>query len=106
MILVSIQELIKHLPLRSGEKLYKLFVVPSGFAMVANGRGFGVVTNSVSEQVPRLFKVKTEPLRNMDVEPPVTDFGQPEHEGNRILPIEVAAHRLDADRKWLSCHES
>jgi hypothetical protein len=35
MLLVSIHDLIKHLPLQPGEKLYKLFVVPSGFAMVA-----------------------------------------------------------------------
>jgi hypothetical protein len=35
MLLVSIHDLIKHLPLLPGEKLYKLFVVPSGFAMVA-----------------------------------------------------------------------
>jgi hypothetical protein len=35
MLLVSIEELLKHLPLRPNDKLYKLFVVPSGFAMVA-----------------------------------------------------------------------
>ena len=35
MLLVSIHDLIKHLPLQPGEKLYKLFVVPSGFALVA-----------------------------------------------------------------------
>jgi len=35
MLLVSIEELIKHLPLLAGEKLYKLFVAPTGFAMVA-----------------------------------------------------------------------
>src|SRR5215475_8131259 len=35
MLLVSIDDLIKHLPLQADEKLYKLFVVPSGFAMVA-----------------------------------------------------------------------
>jgi hypothetical protein len=35
MLLVAIEELIKHLPLLSGEKLYKLFIAPSGFAMVA-----------------------------------------------------------------------
>ncbi|HSF30081.1 MAG TPA: hypothetical protein VLK82_06360 [Candidatus Tectomicrobia bacterium] len=35
MLLVSIEELIKHLPLLPSEKLYKLFVAPSGFAMVA-----------------------------------------------------------------------
>jgi hypothetical protein len=34
-LLVSIEELIKHLSLQAGEKLYKLFVVPTGFAMVA-----------------------------------------------------------------------
>ena len=35
MLLVSIDDLIKHLPLRPGEKLYKLFAVPMGFAMIA-----------------------------------------------------------------------
>ena len=35
MLLVSIEGLIKHLPLLPGEKLYKLYVVPTGFAMVA-----------------------------------------------------------------------
>jgi hypothetical protein len=35
MLLVSIHDLIKRLPLQTGEKLYKLFAVPSGFAMVA-----------------------------------------------------------------------
>jgi hypothetical protein len=35
MLLVSIEELIKHLPLLPNDKLYKLFVAPSGFAMVA-----------------------------------------------------------------------
>jgi hypothetical protein len=35
MLLISIDDLIKHLPLQPGEKLYKLFVVPSGFAMIA-----------------------------------------------------------------------
>jgi hypothetical protein len=35
MLLISVHDLIKHLPLLSGEKLYKLFVVPDGFAMVA-----------------------------------------------------------------------
>ena len=35
MLLLSIEELIKHLPLVPDDKLYKLFVVPSGFAMVA-----------------------------------------------------------------------
>jgi hypothetical protein len=35
MLLVSIEELIKHLPLLPDDKLYKLFVAPNGFAMVA-----------------------------------------------------------------------
>jgi hypothetical protein len=35
MLLVSIDELIAHLRLLPGDKLYKLFVVPTGFAMVA-----------------------------------------------------------------------
>lgn len=35
MLLVPIAELLKHLPLLPDDKLYKLFVVPSGFAMVA-----------------------------------------------------------------------
>jgi hypothetical protein len=35
MLLVSIDELIKHLRLSPGERLYKLYVVPTGFAMVA-----------------------------------------------------------------------
>jgi hypothetical protein len=35
MLLVSVEELIKHLPLLPHEKLYKLFVAPAGFAMVA-----------------------------------------------------------------------
>jgi hypothetical protein len=35
MLLVSIHDLIVHLPLQPDEKLYKLFVVPSGFAMIA-----------------------------------------------------------------------
>jgi hypothetical protein len=35
MLLVSIEDLINHLPVRAREKLYKLFVVPDGFAMVA-----------------------------------------------------------------------
>jgi hypothetical protein len=35
MLLVPIDDLIKHLPLAPGEKLYKLYVAPSGFAMVA-----------------------------------------------------------------------
>jgi hypothetical protein len=34
-LLVSIEGLIKHLPLLAGEKLYKLYVAPIGFAMVA-----------------------------------------------------------------------
>ena len=36
-LLISIEDLIAHLPLLPGEKLYKLFVAPSGFAMVAKG---------------------------------------------------------------------
>jgi hypothetical protein len=35
MLLVSIDDLIKHLRLLPDEKLYKLFVAPAGFAMVA-----------------------------------------------------------------------
>jgi hypothetical protein len=35
MLLISVDDLIRHLPLQPGEKLYKLFAVPSGFAMVA-----------------------------------------------------------------------
>jgi hypothetical protein len=35
MLLVSIDDLIKRLPLSAADKLYKLFVAPSGFAMVA-----------------------------------------------------------------------
>jgi hypothetical protein len=35
MLLVSIDELIKHLRLSPDERLYKLFVAPNGFAMVA-----------------------------------------------------------------------
>lgn len=35
MLLVSIAELIKHLPLLPSERLYKLYIVPTGFAMVA-----------------------------------------------------------------------
>ena len=35
MLLISVDDLIQHLPLFPGEKLYKLFVVPDGFAMVA-----------------------------------------------------------------------
>jgi hypothetical protein len=34
MLLVSIDDLMKHLPLWPGEKLYKLYVAPLGFAMV------------------------------------------------------------------------
>jgi hypothetical protein len=34
-LLISIADLIQHLPLLPDEKLYKLFVAPSGFAMVA-----------------------------------------------------------------------
>jgi hypothetical protein len=33
-LLVSVEGLIKHLPLLPGEKLYKLYVAPIGFAMV------------------------------------------------------------------------
>ena len=42
MLLVSIDDLIKHLSLQPGEQLYKLFVVPRGFAMVtkATSRGW------------------------------------------------------------------
>jgi hypothetical protein len=35
MLLVSITELLKHLPLLPNDTLYKLFVVPNGFAIVA-----------------------------------------------------------------------
>ena len=35
MLLVSVDELIAHLRLSPGDRLYKLFVVPTGFAMVA-----------------------------------------------------------------------
>src|SRR5918996_3900261 len=35
MLLISILDLITHLPLQPGERLYKLYVVPSGFAMIA-----------------------------------------------------------------------
>lgn len=35
MLLISIDDLMAHLHLLPGEKLYKLFVAPSGFAMVA-----------------------------------------------------------------------
>jgi hypothetical protein len=35
MLLVYIDELIAHLPLAPDDRLYKLFVVPTGFAMVA-----------------------------------------------------------------------
>ena len=41
MLLISIDELIAHLPLLPGEKLYKLFVAPSGFAMVAKATARG-----------------------------------------------------------------
>jgi hypothetical protein len=41
MLLVSIEELMKHLPLLPGEKLYKLYVAPSGFAMVAKTTAAG-----------------------------------------------------------------
>ncbi len=35
MLLISVDDLIKHLPLLASEKLYKLFVAPNGFAMIA-----------------------------------------------------------------------
>jgi hypothetical protein len=35
MLLVSVDELIRHLRLMPDDKLYKLFVAPAGFAMVA-----------------------------------------------------------------------
>ena len=41
MLLISIDDLIAHLHLHPGEKLYKLFVAPSGFAMVAKATGEG-----------------------------------------------------------------
>lgn len=41
MLLMSIDDLIAHLPLRPGEKLYKLFLAPSGFAMVAKVMSMG-----------------------------------------------------------------
>ena len=44
MLLVSIDELIKHLPLQPGEKLYKLFVVPLGFAMVTKATPLGWIS--------------------------------------------------------------
>ena len=44
MLLVSIDGLIRHLPLQPGEKLYKLFVVPSGFAMVAKAMPKGWIS--------------------------------------------------------------
>ena len=34
-LLLSIEDLIRHLALRPGDKLYKLYVAPSGFAMVS-----------------------------------------------------------------------
>jgi hypothetical protein len=40
-LLISIEDLIKHLPLLPGEKLYKLFVAPNGFAMVAKTTSAG-----------------------------------------------------------------
>jgi hypothetical protein len=43
MLLVSIDELMKHLPLRPGDKLYKLFVAPDGFAMVTKTTAEGWV---------------------------------------------------------------
>jgi hypothetical protein len=44
MILVSIDELIKHLPLLPGDRLYKLYVAPSGFALVAKATPQGWIT--------------------------------------------------------------
>jgi hypothetical protein len=44
MLLVSVHDLIKHLLLQPEEKLYKLFVVPSGFAMVAKISPKGWIT--------------------------------------------------------------
>jgi hypothetical protein len=41
MLLVSIEELIKHLPLQPEDKLYKLFVVPRGFAMASKATSKG-----------------------------------------------------------------
>ena len=35
MLLVPIDDLIKHLPFLPGDRLYKLYVAPDGFAMVA-----------------------------------------------------------------------
>jgi hypothetical protein len=35
MLLISIDDLLKRLPLRPGERLYKLVAAPSGFALVA-----------------------------------------------------------------------
>jgi hypothetical protein len=35
MLLVPIDDLIKHLPFLPGDKLYKLYVAPDGFAMIA-----------------------------------------------------------------------
>jgi hypothetical protein len=35
MLLVSIDDLMRHLPLFPGDRLYKLYVAPRGFAMVA-----------------------------------------------------------------------
>ncbi len=43
MLLVSVDELIKHLPLLPGEKLYKLYVAPTGFALVAKTTSRGWV---------------------------------------------------------------
>ena len=41
MLLISVDDLIRHLWLLPGEKLYKLFVAPSGFAMVAKVTAVG-----------------------------------------------------------------
>jgi hypothetical protein len=41
MLLIPLDELIKHLALSAGDKLYKLFVAPSGFAMVAKATPAG-----------------------------------------------------------------
>ena len=35
MLLVPVDDLIKHLPFLPGDKLYKLYVAPDGFAMIA-----------------------------------------------------------------------
>jgi len=41
MLLISIDDLMAHLRLLPGERLYKLFVAPSGFAMVAKATAQG-----------------------------------------------------------------